>query len=173
MHMAKCITTVFEMKDIASHRRERIIALHLHTTKSQREIARDVGVSQNCVGLIIRNYQATGSSATKRKGNCGRKRKLTKRDAKFIVRESRKNPRFSARQVQAAAGEVASNIGLRTMQRVLKEEGRKVYRAIKVPNLNAIKCKARLAWATVHHNLHIDFWSKVSCILMSTDFCKC
>ena len=89
------------MKDISASVRESVIALSQHTTKSQREIAADLGISQNAVSLIIRRFRTSGSSQTDRVGKCGRKPKLTEKDKRTLIRKSTINPRLSANQLKS------------------------------------------------------------------------
>ena len=144
------------MRDIPEHKRERVVALHLHTTKSQRQIAEDIGISQNAVGLIIRHFEETGQTSTQRKGNCGRKSKLTPREKKMVVRESVKNPRLSSGELKLAAGQIGSRISTRTVRRILCEAGRRA------PQLDKPKRKRRKQWATEYRNHSMEFWSRAS-----------
>jgi transposase len=139
------------------------VSLHQHTSKTQREIAHDVGVSQNAVSGIIRLFQSTGSTATNRKGKCGRKCKLSKRELAILVRESKRNPLLTARQVKNIAGEVGQNVSLRTTQRLLTRAGRLAYKPIRAPQLTLNHRVLRRQWATAHRNLSMDFWDKVKC----------
>jgi transposase len=144
------------------------VALHEHTSKSQREIADDVGVSQNAVGIIIRHFESTGSTATRRQGRCGRISKLTSREVTLLVRESKKNPKLTARQVKVAVGDVGRKVSLRTTQRLLVAEGRYVYRPIRAPKLDLLKRVSRKQWAIAHRNLGMDFWEKVISVISFT-----
>ena len=153
------------MKDIPEHIRERIIALHNHTSKTQREIAVDLGVSQNLVGLVIRHFNATGTVSTDRKGKCGRKQKLTPRDKTLTVRESKKDPAATAAEIRSRCGAVGQKVGLTTIRKTLREGDRKTYRAKKVPQFNEAKRISRLRWAKEFKTRPIDFWSKVSVTL--------
>jgi transposase len=150
------------MADIAQGLRERVIALSQHTDKTHREIGEAVGVNHSTVTRIINHYLKTGSTATLRKGHCGRKGKLSERDKKAIIRESKKDPRASAHSVQAASGMIAANVSLRTIQRTLVEGGRLAYRPRKVHFLDKGKCKNRFQWAKQHMHLSQDMWDKVS-----------
>ena len=48
--------------DTTQDKQERIVALHLHTQKRQREISKDLGVPQKTVCRIIKLYKETGST---------------------------------------------------------------------------------------------------------------
>jgi transposase len=149
------------MKDISQDKRERIIALHLHTSKTQRQIANDLGVSQNVVSLIIRRFQATGSTTTKRKGHCGRKCKLTDREKKMVLRESKKNPRLTAAEIKHTSADIGAKVSVTTIKRILLESGRRAHRPIRAPQLDTTKRVRRRQWARVHLEFGMDFWEKV------------
>lgn len=150
------------MKDIPQNIRERVIALHLHTSKTQREIAADLGISQNAVGLIIRHFNATGTISTDRKGKCGRKPMLTPRDKTLIVRESKKDPTATAAEIQSRCGEIGDKVGLTTIRKTLRQGNRLTYRAKKIPLFDESKRICRLRWAKALRTSPVTFWSKVS-----------
>lgn len=164
------------MKDILSHIREQVISLHQHTTKTQQEIADDLGISQNAVSGIIRRFIATGSSATNRAGRCGRKRKFDKRSASRLARISKKFPRMTARQVNNESGNLAGEVSLRTVQRTLVSMGRFARRPIRAPLLTLSKRVTRCHWACDYRHYGMEFWEKVwfSCIVSVVVFlCFC
>jgi transposase len=123
------------MKDISQDKRERIIALHLHASKTQRQIANDLSVSQNVVSLIIRRFQATGSTTTKRKGHCGRKCKLTDREKKMVLRESKKNPRLTAAEIKHTSADIGAKVSVTTIKRILLEKWKKSSQTNKSPTV--------------------------------------
>lgn len=149
------------MKDISQSVRDEIIGLHCHTSKTFREIADDVGVSVNAVGLIIKRYEESGDREPARKGRCGRKPILSEREKIIMARESKKNPQLTSSAVKLEAGSVGEKVSLRTTQRVLSQMGRKAYRPVQVPQLDSAKRAGRLQWARVHASLNMDFWEKV------------
>ena len=65
-----------------------LLALHQHTKKSQREIAKCVGVSQPTVHSLIKKFQIEKDLTSNRKSNCGRKKKMTPRTDAYLLRES-------------------------------------------------------------------------------------
>jgi transposase len=150
------------MKDIPQSIRERVIALHEHTSKSQREMGMNVGISQNAVGLIIRRYRSSGLVTTDRKGKCGRKSKLTNREKVLIIRESKKDATATAREIKTRVGEIGAKVSLTTVRQTLRDGDRKVYRAQRVPLLDKAKRVARRSWAQEHKDQSTEFWSRVS-----------
>ena len=79
--------------DTTPRKRVKILTLHEHTAKKQREIASIVDVNQSTVSRILKQARTTGTLAPKRKEKCGRKRKTSTRDDIRLLRESKKDPR--------------------------------------------------------------------------------
>ena len=136
------------MKDISQSVRDEIIGLHCHTSKTFREIADDVGVSVNAVGLIIKRYEESGDREPARKGRCGRKPILSEREKIIMARESKKNPQLTSSAVKLEAGSE------RHREFCLKWEGRHIglFRSLSA---------GRLQWARVDASLNMDFCEKV------------
>jgi transposase len=150
------------MKDIPQSIRDRVIALYEHTSQTQRGISTSLGISQNAVGLIIRRFQSTGLVSTDRVGKCGRKSKLTRREKILIVRESKKDPTLTASDIKSRVGAVGEKVSLTTVKKTLRDGGRKVYKARRMPMLDKAKRASRLSWAVEHKNYSDEFWSRVS-----------
>jgi len=55
--------------DVATRKRAKILALHQYTKKSQREIAKCVGVNQPSVHRLIKKFQIEKDLTSNRKGN--------------------------------------------------------------------------------------------------------
>jgi transposase len=56
-----------------------LLALHQHTSRSNREIAHDLTISHHAINYILARFQDSDLTTTGRIGACGRKRKLDKR----------------------------------------------------------------------------------------------
>ena len=80
-----------------------IVALREHTTKSRRQIAKDLGISEGSVRNTLKTWRETESLEGHQKETRGRKPVLTIQDNRAIVRESKKDPMKTAREVQTAA----------------------------------------------------------------------
>ena len=78
----RCIIEI--MADTTPKKHEGILTLYRHCQKTSREIAGMVGVSQSTVCRIIQRYKETGTTPPRRKGKCGRKRKMSARDDKML-----------------------------------------------------------------------------------------
>jgi transposase len=133
----------------------------MHSSKSQREIAADLGISQNAVGLIIRRFNETGESGTHRKGRCGRKQLLNNREKRVIIRECRKNPSISAGEVKTAVREIGEKVSISTIKKTLREGGLRVYRPLKMPYLDTRKRVSRRRWSSQFKDKPQEFWAQV------------
>ena len=145
--------------DISIATRERIVALHLHTSKTQREIGEAVKVSQKTVCRIIKLFEETGSVQPRRKGKCGRKRSTTDRDNKIILRISLMNPHLTANDIKMQQNISASH---HTVARRLREGGRYARKPIKKPLLTKKMRSQRLKWSKDHKNWTVNDWKSVS-----------
>ena len=76
------------------------------TSKSNREIACDLGLNDKTVGNILNKWTETGSIKPYDGAKMGKKPKLTKREKTIIVREAKKDPKASSREIKEAAGPV-------------------------------------------------------------------
>ena len=130
-------------------------------TKTEREIAELVGVSQKCVNTTKRNFQAT--SRVHNFGNCGRPPKLSDRDVSYIFRLVRKNPTTSYRQIAADFNSKFEEhkISRETVRRVLAKKGIKSYSAVKEPLLTISDRIKRNKWCKEKRNWTDKDWAKV------------
>ena len=132
-----------------------------HTSKSNREIARDLGKNDKTVGNILKKWTQTGSIKPYDGAKMGKKKKLTKREETMIVREAKRDPKASSREIKEAAGTVGQKISTSTVRRILLTNGLKSYRPVKKPLLTKIHIKKRLEWARAHKDWTVDDWKKV------------
>ena len=87
------------MADISPRKRANTVTLHQYNQASSRNISKKIGVPQTSVSRIIRQYQTTGSVSPKRKGKCGRKRKITSKDDAYILKKSKQDPSKSSVEI--------------------------------------------------------------------------
>lgn len=148
-------------KKVTDQQRWSIIGLLKDGSKTEREIAEIVGVSQKCVNTTKRNYQAT--SRVHNFGNCGRPLKLSDRDISYIFRFVRKNPTISYRQIAADFnskfdGQVISR---ETVRRIFSKKGINSYSAVKKPLLTVSDRIKRLKWCKERRSWTDRDWAKV------------
>lgn len=137
--------------DISPRRRTKIFTLFEHVHKSQREIAGIVGVSQKSVSRII-NRGLGGSLSPLRKGKCGRKKKTNARDDKYLLRQSKLDPRKTSSDLQKDLATSGVHISSSTVRRRLLSVGRKARRPIKKQLLTKKMMEKRLVWAKKHQH---------------------
>ena len=148
--------------DVPTATRSQIVALKQHTSKSNREIARDLSLSHTTVNSIVRKWQLSGSVNASRIGKCGRKGALSNRSISFIARACKRDPSMTARELQKDCGVEAEHVSIWTIRRALKSKSIRAYRPVPVPLRNAKKRQTRLAWAKLHLNWTNEDWNQVS-----------
>ena len=104
--------------------RLQIVKLSINTSKTTREIAADVGVSQSTVVATIRRYKEEGLYYTKYE-NCGRKPVFDDRNQRHIRNLCINSPRSTTGAIQMMLG-ASDDCSLRSMQRTLASAGCKV-----------------------------------------------
>ena len=117
--------------NVTPGKRAKVLALHQHTKKSQREIAKCVGVSQPTVHRLIKKFQIEKDLTPNRKGNCGRKKKTTPRTDAYLLGESKFNPRKTSFQLQQDLASAGVMVDSSTVRRRLLAIGRKARQPIK------------------------------------------
>ena len=117
--------------DVTPRKRAKVLALHQHTKKSQREIAKRVGVSQPTVHRLIKKFQMEKDLTPNRKCNCGKKKKTTPRTDACLLRESKFNPRKTSFQVPQDLASAGVMVDSSTVRRQLLAVGWKARRPIK------------------------------------------
>lgn len=144
--------------DTSDSIRNKILALHLHTSKSVQDIARDIGVPHYTVSRLLKKYHDTGSICVERSGKCGRKRATTSRDDSMILRKSKINPRLTEADIN---NEVCPEVSVHTVRRRLLEGGRKCQKPFKKPLLTAPMIEKRINWGKMHKQWNLEQWQKV------------
>ena len=105
--------------------------------KSNREMAKLVGVSEKCVRTTRKNYDTFGTP--KESTRPGRPRKLTYRDENSIFIHVRKNPTISNRKLASDFKTKFKDVKVNreTVRRFLTRKGIGTYTALKKPMLTA------------------------------------
>ena len=105
-----------------------------------------MGVSLGAVNRILKQSKETGNVEIRRKGKCGRKRKTTKRNDAKLLRDSKRNPRKTSKELKRDLDESSVQISLSTIRRQLLAQGRKA-RKSKKKQLLTTAMKKRYNWA--------------------------
>ena len=147
--------------DITPRKRGKIVTLHEHTSMSHRKIAKTVGVSKGSVYNILKQKQESGNVDIKRKGNCGRKRKTTKRDDISILRNSKLHPRKTSEDLKRDLDATVVHVSSSTVRRRLLKEGKRARKPKKKQLLTATMKKKRCDWAKKYQNWSEEDWNRV------------
>ena len=138
--------------DVTPRKRTKIITLHQYgNNMTQRKIAEVVGVSLGVVNKLIRQHRETGNVNVRRKGKCGRRRKTTDHDDRYLLRESMRDPRKNSEDLMRDLVNCGTcKISSSTVRRRLIEKGRMARRPIKKQLLTKAMKAKRLDWAKRH-----------------------
>ena len=118
-----------------------------HTSKSQRKIAKSVGVSLESLSSILKQKRETGNVEVQRKGRYGRKRKTTKRDDSTFLRNSKINPQKTGEELKRDLDESEVHVSSSAIRRRLLEKERKARKPKKRQLFTAAMKKKRFNWA--------------------------
>ena len=148
--------------DVTPRKRAKVLALHQHTKKSQREIAKCVGVCQATVHRLIKKFEIEKDLTPNRKGNCGRKKKRMRRTDAYLLRESKFSPRKTRFQLEQDLASADVMVDFSTVRRRLLTVGRKARRSIKKQFLTT-KMKKNVSFGpkiikTGHMNNGVKFY---------------
>ena len=87
---------------------------------------------------------------------------MSLKTASNLARESQKNPRASARQIQITVADGVAAVSINTIKRALVRSGRLAIRPVKSPSWTEKQMKFRLEWALKYRNWSVDQWKHVS-----------
>ena len=167
--------------DTTPRKRVKILTLHEHTAKKQREIASIEDVNQPTVSRILKQARTTGTLGPKRKEKCGKKRKTSTRDDIRLLRKSKKDPRKTSPMLRKDLLSSGVNVISSTVRRRLIECGRMARRPVKKQLLTtAMKKKDLTGQKNIETGLQRTgekcflamkaiFWCKASAVSMSVD----
>jgi len=113
----------------------------------QKQICDHLNLHKSVVCRIIQKYRKTGSVQSQRPGRCGRHLSLSAKEMSKIKRQSIKDPKATAREIQAGVGGKCLDLSVRSMRRYLLRTGRLSFRPIHSPSLNAKQMRNRKRWA--------------------------
>lgn len=132
-------------KKLNEEQRWRVIHLSSELHLSQRQIAKRMQISQKTVNHVLKKYRDTAS--VKERPRTGRKRKISAKDEKRIVKLARKEK--SASEIARIHNlESAQKISEITVRRVLSEHDFFYLPKVKVQPLSETHMQSRLDYAT-------------------------
>lgn len=148
-------------QDITNTKKSYIAGLLKAGNLSQRQIAKNEGVSHQTVMRIAKKMKENVSPTTNKRSSCRGIRKTTPRADRKIVQVALENRRATARVLVETLKDRGVEISERTLRRRLDEVNIKCRRPAKKPKLTPKMQKSRLEWAKAHRNLTIEDWKKV------------
>jgi transposase len=132
-----------------------IVDMHLGG-KTQAQVAKEYGISRNSVTTLVKAYRTRGTVA--RPKNAGRPPKLSERDVRNLVRESKHNRRAT---LQDITNTLPDKVCQATVRKALRPAGIFSRIARKKPNLDAAHIQKRLQFARKYKGWTREDWSRV------------
>ena len=145
-------------KEISQDLRKKIVDLH-KSGSSLGAISKCLKVPRSSVQTIVRKYKHHGT--TQPSYRSGRRRVLSPRDERTLVRKVQINPRTTAKDLVKMLEETGTKVSISTVKRVLYRHNLKGRSARKKPLLQNCHKKARLEFATAHGDNDCTFWRNV------------
>lgn len=131
-----------------SPRKRALIKFHLEeTTFSQKEIAKKLEISPALVCRVKKSLAAGGDLGVSRAGRCGRKKKLSPRDERKLVKMAKDNRRATSRDLKAKLEAYGVSVSDSYVRRKLTESGMPARRPRKKAKITPTMAKKRLEWA--------------------------
>ena len=145
---------------ITQGERWQIIALIKEGTKSNREIARLIGVSEKCVRTTKQNFLHTGGASEETRP--GRPLSTTRKDDSALFRAVRANPRISYKELTTEFNTTRNtSISQSTVRRILIKYKIGVYSALKKLRLRPYDKQRRLKWCRERRYWTIEQWKNI------------
>lgn len=127
---------------------------------NQRQVARELNLSQSAVSRVYRRFLETGGFT--RRPQTNRHRSTSERDDRFIVLTSLRNRHLTGVDVQQELRRVRRvAVSQWTVRRRLKKANLTPKRPARGPKLTAAHRQARLQFAREHLNWTIEQWSSI------------
>jgi transposase len=125
---------------------------------STNMLAKLFGRSESQIRRIVADYRRHGT--VEKVKHAGRPKKTTSRDDKLIVREVKKDPFSTGRQLKERMSHL--NVSARTIRRRITESGEiKSYWAARKPFISEKNKKKRLQWCLNHVGWSVEKWQSV------------
>ena len=141
-------------KEISQDLKTKMVDLH-KSDSSLGTISKRLKVPRSSVQTIVRNYKHHGT--TQQSYRSGRRRVLSPRGERTLVRKVQINPRTTAKNLVKIMDETDTKVSISTVKRVLYRHNLKGRSHC---SKTAIK-KARLWFATAHGEYYCTFWITV------------
>lgn len=148
-------------KDLTPRKMAEIKALISTENFSNREISRQLDVSEKSVRRIKSKLDLGHDLTPKRKGKCGRKQKFTPRSKRCLTKICIENRFATTKHIKSLLEQSNVSVSERTVRRKLQELDFRARRPVKKPRLTPAMKSKRLQWAKEHKDKDLDFWKSV------------
>ena len=145
-------------KELSEDLRQKMIYCH-KAGEGYKKISKHLSIPISTIVSIIKKYKTHGTVTTLPRS--GRKKVLSPRTSRRIVRKVNNNPRLTAKDIQSELAASGTGVSISTIGRVLHGEGLNGRRPRKKPLLGKRHKDNRLKFAKWHLNDGYEFWSKV------------
>lgn len=145
---------ILEMPKIDIEKRKLVVALH-EKGFSQRKIANDLKIPRPSIQMIINKYRKYNTIENMPKS--GRRKSYTDRELRTLIRLSKANPFFTARQLRA----IWKPLSISSVKLLLRKNGLFGRISCKKPMLNKKQIQKRLDWAKSYGSWTTKMWSNV------------
>jgi len=125
----------------------------LHEDHTMRQISDRLSLPLSTVGYVIKKFEKTGSYENKDRK--GRPKKLSARNEIYILRELKKNPHQSLRQLSINIGNCVPQISIASLSNFVKSRNYTSRIAVEKPLLNLTHIKTRINYCK-----RMATWSK-------------
>ena len=145
-------------KEHSEDLRKRVIAIH-SKGEGYDKISKRLNLPKSTVRAIVKKFKSQGHVMNLH--GRGRKRLLSARAERKIVRRVNQNPRMTAAEIVNEQSSSGVNVSRHTVGRVLKRAGLKACRPRKTPLLKPVHLKTRLEFAKSYIDKDAAFWKQV------------
>ena len=146
--------------DISACKKAQITIL-LEQRQTNRAIPLACGVSTGTVQNIRNKLRNSKTLSPKRKSRCGKKKATSEQDDRILLRNLRRQPLASAKQLKSEWEQHGVIVSTRTVRRRLNKMDCRSVKPRRVPTLTAKMKKKRLEFAKSYKHWSVHDWEKV------------
>lgn len=152
-------------KDLAATKIAEIKALIGTKSYSNREISRQLNISESSVRRIKKKIDLGLVLTSQRKKKCGRKPIFSARSERCLKKICLENRFSTTKEIKCKLESTNVSVSERTLRRKLSAMNFKAHRPARKPKLIDTMKSKRLKWARDHKNRDLNFWKSVNILL--------
>jgi len=153
-------------KDITPRKKAKVELMLKMKKFSNAAIAREIGVSRPYVSVLSKKILKNIRISPKRKGACGRKRKLTESTKRLIIRKVIQSRTKTSAEIATELKHGGTNVSDRTVRRCLFDSGLPARKPRLKQKLTLKMKEKRFLWAKQYLNWTNDDWNKVKILYL-------